>query len=288
MHRLRNIPIFLVGTLFAIGLSLFLNLRGIDAPTSTIIGLVAVVVSLLLEVIARMARMETRLWSAMGLGGELARDGTLLSAVLSISNDYNSVVSSTDQLFVLRAKYLLDECSNGLHELAEGRMVLPPLSQFSFGLRGLSSVDYSIMSTSYVDIAHFWNSVAGERYFGKNADLATRGVAITRVFIGDRHELAKLRPTISRHREAGMTVYVALTDETSEELCEDFLVADERLVVSLQLTRDGRARYERISVNPQEVRRSISNFDRLVASAHDYDQLFPTTAQGDSGGSVGT
>ena len=170
---------------------------------------------------------------------------------------------------------MLDDCVNDLHELAQGRMVLSPLTQFSFGLRGLDQVESSLRATSYGASERFWNSVAGERYFTKNLELAHRGVAITRIFIGNRAELSRLEPIISRHQEAGIRALVALTEHTPEEVCEDFLIADDRTMVVVELTRDGRARHEKISIDAQEVRRAVSNFERLLVGACEYSQLFP-------------
>jgi hypothetical protein len=70
-------------------------------------------------------------------------------------------------------------------------------------------------------------------------------------------------------------VSIALTGEAPPDLCEDFLVADNSILVALQLTRDGHARSEIISIDPQEVRRAINRFERLVAGAYQYEQLFP-------------
>ncbi len=72
-----------------------------------------------------------------------------------------------------------------------------------------------------------------------------------------------------------MRVLIAPTEEIPRELCEDYLIGDDRILVQLLLTRDGVARAEKISVDPSEVRRSMSNFERLVGAAYEYEQLFP-------------
>ena len=154
-------------------------------------------------------------------------------------------------------------------------MVLPPLSEFSFGLKGIAEVKASIKATSYVDAENFWKSVAGERYFQKNVELVARGVRITRVFIGDRSTVSGFRDIIARQRDAGIAVLIALADELPRELCEDYLVADDKVVAQLHLTREGLARTERVSIDQQEVHSALTSFERLVGGAYEFEEIFP-------------
>jgi hypothetical protein len=272
----RSSRLLLVGTLFSIALTFFLLWRGIDGPSSTIIGLLGLTVSLLFEVVSRIGRAEDRLADATGLGRKLAADEYLFARIGSIVEDFSGVQDSGDSVFKLWARHLLDDCINDLHELAGGRMVLLPLSQFSFiGFRGLDRVENSLKATSCGESEHFWGSVAGERYFTKNVELVQRGVAVTRIFIGNRAELSRLESTISRQQKAGIRVLLALTEQTPEELCEDFLIADDRTMVVAQPTRDGSARRENISIAAQDVRRGVGNFERLLVYTFEYSQLFP-------------
>lgn len=66
-----------------------------------------------------------------------------------------------------------------------------------------------------------------------------------------------------------------MAEEIPRELCEDYLIGDDAVLVQLLLTREGVARAERISIDPQDVRQAISNFERLVGGAYEYEQLFP-------------
>src|SRR5262249_42811034 len=95
-----------------------------------------------------------------------------------------------------------------------------------------------------------------------------------RVFIGDREALSHLANYIRRHEDAGMQVLVALADEIPIQLREDYLIGDQKILVQLDLTREGVARSERITIDPQEVRRAVNNFERLVQGAYRFDQLF--------------
>jgi hypothetical protein len=269
-------PVLLVGTASSILLSIILVLAGVDTPSSTIIGLVAVAISLLLDLIIRSIKMEQKLIEATGLSREVAGEPQLFNALSSMATNYRRVMDGAQfRLFTERATDVLAQCQGDLHNLVEGYMVLPPLSQFSFGLKGLDELRQSLKATSYVEAEAFWNSPEGIRYFQANVELVDRGVHVTRIFIGDRATIGRVKPVIQRQRKAGMHVMIAPTEEIPRELCEDYLVGDDSILVQLLLTREGAARAEKISVDVNEVRRSLNNFARLVGGAYEYEQIFP-------------
>jgi|SRR5215475_33497 len=269
-------PLLLAGVTLSALLSVMLVVVGVDTPSSAIIGLVGTTISLLLELMLRATKMEQKLIETAGFSREMIRNPELFEALSSIAGDYRKTVdASAYKLFAERAKDVLSTCQDDLHNLVEGHMVLPPLSQFSFGLKGLTEIRHSIKATSYVDAEAFWNGVAGAKYFQANVNLVDRGVRITRIFIGDRATVQRLESIILRHRRAGMQVLVVLAEEIPRELCEDYLIGDDRVLVQLLLTREGVARAEKISIDPNEVRRSISSFDRLIGGAYEYEEIFP-------------
>jgi hypothetical protein len=268
-----------IGVFFSIILSVVLILFGIDRSSSIIIGLCVTIVTLLLDIMARLAKAERRLIKVGQLNYDLTRNADLLARVSAMVDDYLKVAEQgSSSLFSARARYVLTECADGLHNLVEGYMILRPLDEFSFGLKGIPEVRRSIQATSYVDAESFWRSVAGEKYYQANVDLLARDVKITRVFIGDRDTLNRSRSFIARQKDAGIAVLLALVEEIPRELCEDYLIADEVIVTQLQLTREGVARTEKISIDPQEVRQSMNNFNRLVGGAHSYGEFFPDAA----------
>ncbi len=220
--------VLLVGVAFSVLLSTALVLLGVDTASSAIIGLSTTVISLLLDLMVRVSRTERKLIEVSRLSHEAVRDAYLLDAMSSIAEDYHQVVASARyDLFVERARSALSECRDTMHNLVEGYMSLPPLSQFSFGLKGLAEVKLSLKATSYVDAENFWNSVAGTKYFQANVSLIDQGVRITRVFIGDRTTLSRFRPIILRQRRAGIRVLIALANEIPLEACEDYLIFEE-------------------------------------------------------------
>jgi hypothetical protein len=269
-------PILYIGVGFSVLLSIGLLAVGVDEPASVIIGLCATVISLLIELVSRVAGMERRLLDVSRLGQRLATDQELFTSVSALVNDYQRVAGEERyRLFGDRARHIVAECADGLHDLVEGHMTLPPLSQYSFGLKGIDELQQTIRATSYVDAEAFWNSVAGEKYFQTNVELMRRGIQVTRIFIGDRPTMARFKPIVMRHRGAGIRVLIALVEEIPRELCEDYLIGDDKVVTQLQLTRDGQARAERISIDTNEVRRAINNFGRLLRGAHEWEEVFP-------------
>jgi len=271
--------LLVVGVAFSVIVSAALVLTGTDTPSSILIGLATIIITLLLDMMTRSAKMENRLIDASRLNSDMVKDDHLFGALTAIASDYESVIGKVEhEIFRDRAQAALSECQDALHNLVEGRMSVPPLSEYSFGVKEIFQMRSEILATSYVDAESFWLSVAGDKYFGVNVQLALRGVSIKRVFIGDREMLEHLEGLIRRHKEAGMQVLVALTSELQIQLREDYMIGDQRILVQLDLTREGIARSERITIDPQEVRKAINNFDRLVQNSHEFEQLFPRQA----------
>jgi hypothetical protein len=272
----RPTLISILGLAASIVLSIGLILLGVDRPGSIIIGIGTTIIGLLIDLAVRIDQAEEQIIIAGRLSDRLVADEYLFGAIDAIVADYGQVATTAEfDIFRDRARHVLEDCQTTLHDLIEGFMTVAPLSQYSFGVKGLTGVSRNLKATSYVDAEHFWNSVAGGRYFLANVELFDRGIAITRVFIGDRATLARIKPIVLRHRNAGIHVLVALTDELPLELCEDYLIADDRIVVSLELTREGIARSERISVQPQRIAKAINDFERLIGGAHEYEEIFP-------------
>ncbi len=268
--------LLVIGVAFSVVVSATLVLTGTDTASSIIIGLATIIITLLLDLITRSSKMESRLVNVSSLNSDMVKDERLFAALTTIARDYQRVISKVEYaIFKDRAQAALSECQEALHNLVEGRMSVPPLSEYSFGVKEIFQMRTEIMATSYVDADSFWRSVAGENYFQINVGLAKRGVKITRVFIGDRGTLSDLATYIHRHNEAGIRVLVALVEEIPIQLCEDYLIGDQRILVQLDLTRQGVARAERITIDSQEVHRAINNFERLVHASYQFEQLFP-------------
>jgi len=199
-------PVLLIGVAFSVLLSVILVVLGIDTSNSAIIGLVGTTISLLLDLMLRVGKMEQKLIAAGGLSREMVKDPQLFSALTSMATDYHKIVEGAPyELFAERAKDVLSECQDNLHNLVEGYMILPPLSQFSFGLKGLSELRRSVKATSYVDAEGFWNSVAGEKYFQANVELLSKDVQIVRDLHrgpGHRRKIQAHHPPPSKSRHA--------------------------------------------------------------------------------------
>jgi len=78
---------------------------------------------------------------------------------------------------------------------------------------------------------------------------------------------------LEQQRDAGIEVYVIQPEDLSRELNEDYLIMDDRVFVRLELTADGRAREETISIDEVEVERLVKKFDLLVKHARRLDDI---------------
>lgn len=113
--------LLVIGVAFSVVLSTTLALTGTDTPASIIIGLAIIIISLLLDLMNRASRMESRLIDASQLSNDMVKDEGLFSAIAAIARDYHNVLDKVDYaIFRDRAKSALSECQDALHNLCRG------------------------------------------------------------------------------------------------------------------------------------------------------------------------
>src|SRR5687767_13654167 len=96
--------ILVVGILSSVGLSVLLVLLGLDEGQGLIIGLIGTVLSLIIDLFARLREAETHILGSLTLSRELTNDKWLARIVGQISTDYQRVTISSEERFAQRAR----------------------------------------------------------------------------------------------------------------------------------------------------------------------------------------
>lgn len=257
---------FVISTVIAIILIFF----NIDPTLSVLLGLVLAVLTQLFDLQLRQMNAEERLLQANVLSQFLYRDERLLSQLQQIVNDYYAIKNGWFALFKLRADDSINECSNVLHKLVEGEMEVPPRSPFTFAFEGIKSAKRSIKGVTTDNIA-YWRSIESEKYLQANSDAVGRGVHFVRVFVESKNKVAEIEGVLSKHKNLGIDVYLAFSEELPKDLNKPFLIMDDRVVTRLERIGNQRARETNISTNPMDVERSVKEFDMIMRYARKYD-----------------
>jgi hypothetical protein len=266
-------PIIVIGAVISIALAIILVLIGQDQAISLLIGLVVTMITLLIDIIARIKESETKIIQLSKFGNALANDSWLFDVLRQIVTDYQIIRARNYETFVRRMKAGLFECRDLLHSLSEDYLVTDILSGYNSGLSGSDAAKKDLKAVQYA-LPAYWRTPFGEKYMQSNIEAVRRGVKVTRIWIQNKEILADYHDIIEAQKSAGIQTLIAETNDIPTELLEDYSITDSQLYIKMELTLDGRARQERISIDPIVVERAESNFKLLLRYVKPVDKYF--------------
>jgi hypothetical protein len=186
--------------------------------------------------------------------------------------DYYYIMDGWLELFKIRADDILGECHRVLRSMAGGTMEPPQRSQFTLSVNGLKLAQKSLKQVT--DFAAIRDAVEGVRGWYSNAwaETAARGVTMTMVLVLSREDLKDM---IAQAETVPTPVgtYIALTDELPQELDENYLIVDDRVVGHSERLADGTLGERTISIIPIEVERMVKRFDQALRYARRAEDL---------------
>jgi hypothetical protein len=132
-------PIIVIGVIISIALAIILVLTGQDQAISLLIGLAVTIITLLINIIARLKESEAAIIKTSEFGNMLANDSWLFDVLRQIVNDYQKINTRSYDPFVRRMKAGIIECRDLLHGLSENYLITDILSDYNSGLSGSDS-----------------------------------------------------------------------------------------------------------------------------------------------------
>jgi hypothetical protein len=262
-------PVIIIGTFISIALSLTLYITGVDTIISVLIGLVSISISLIIDLIVRNSQIESSVLETIGLNRKLYRDQWFYERVRDIIQAWEQLSRKKQhQLFRQYARMRLQNVRDQLVEMALGDMIVEA-SDFRVLSILVDGAKETLKATSMVSQG-FWKSQVGQNYWNKNLEAIERDVKISRVFIYDEVD-EELETALKQMHDAGVDVYLANKADLPIELRLDFVISDETLVVTVNLLDEGQPLEHHISSKPESVLRSLSNYERILWLAQDYE-----------------
>jgi hypothetical protein len=269
----------IIGFAVSTGVAIVLVVAQVDPVQSTVIGLMLAILTQLFDLQLRHSASEQRLLQANALSQTLYRDPQLLTRVRQMVDDYYSIMAGWLELFKVRADDILSECHRVLRSMAGGTMEPPPRSQFTLSVNGLKLAQKSLKQVT--DFAAIRDAVEGVRgwYSKAWAETAGRGVNMTMILVLSRENLKDMIV------QAGtiptpVGTYIALTDELPQELDENYLIVDDRVVGHSERLADGTLGERTISIIPIEVERMVKRFDQALRYARRVEDVLAEANRG--------
>jgi hypothetical protein len=269
---------FVVSTIVAI----LLVVVQVDPVQSTVIGLLLAVFTQLFDLQLRHASSEERLLQANNLSKSLLQDPQLQGQIQNIVDDYYSIHAGWLELFKTRAQHMVSECHSVLRSMATGTMEPPAGNQFTLSANGLELAQKSLKQVT--DYAAIKGAVQGIRGWYTRAweDTARRGVEMSMVLILSRQDLQDMLVNAQTVKTPVGTC-IAISEEFPQELDENYLIIDNRVVSFSERRADGTLGERIISIVPVEVERMVKRFDQSLRYARKAEQVI-AEAQKELGG----
>ena len=277
MRKLKHIPIlqmdpFLTsGIIISIALALILVLLGQDEVNSLIAGLLTTIITILIDLIARLKSTEQTILGAIKLGDLLSNDKDLHLTLNDIANSYLTIQNKDFELFIQRSQDILHECRETLIGLENGFLIVQPGGKYTYGRKGVEKAQKNVKAVAYEDIES-WRTEHLKNVLETNQEAIERKVEIQRIFILTHENLEQAKDVLDAHKKAGVKVYIVSPDELpSTNLLTSYLIVDDQVLVYFYYTRDGRKfTGEKISIETVEVDTAINNFDTILRRSKPY------------------
>jgi hypothetical protein len=253
---------FAASTIVAISLVI----AKVDPVQSTVIGLLLAVFIQLFDLQLRHSSTEERLLQATKLSTSLYRDPEFQDQIQNIVEDYYSIHDGWMNLYKTRAQYMLSECHRTLRSMAMGTMDPPAGSQFTLSANGLKLAQKSLKQVT--DYASIRGAVQGIRGWYTRAweETAKRGIQMSMILILSRQDLKDMLMQVHTvTTPVGTTI--AFSDELPQELDENYLIVDDKVVSFSERRADGTLAERIISIVPIEVERMVKRFDQTLRYA---------------------
>lgn len=214
---------------------------------------------MLIDVIVRIYRAESRLIEATGLMRILA-DDNLGEPMRDIATDYALIKKFEHAEFHRRAVSIVQECRVKLRDIAStGELRNPPNVIEEFGFKEFEHVQRDVR-VSHVGPMEFWKTEFGRKYFALNQAATRHGVKITRIFaLTDEAARASI-DILKEHEKAGVRVLIIDPSFFNEE----YLLFDERILIYYERDEKDTYKLEHIVLDPPRVKKALAEFERVA------------------------
>lgn len=253
-------PILLIGLFISIGVSVTMFLTGNDTINSMIVGFLSTIVTLLVDIIARIQKVESTILEANNLS-KLFSDERLANALREIAHNYATLKDYKFDHYIKIADTRIAECKTQIRELASGSIFAPAKSIYEYS--AYSAFEQAAKSVKAIDRgpASFWNTERGRKYLESNRAAVKRGIKVVRIFALTGKDANQYVDILKEQVEAGIDVIITNPNRINQE----FLIVDDRIRIDIEQDNDGQYFGEHIILDAVQVSEAVERF-KLLAS----------------------
>ncbi len=252
-------PILIVGIFISIAISLGMVLAGNDTVSGLMVGLLTTIITLLIDIIARLEKAEANLLEAAKIT-ELIAEPEIGQALQEIANNYRQMTKYNFSHYYKIAKISFAELRERLRQLSSGAIIVPTQSELSYGTIGMNEAKKEVKVIHKNNLG-FWETDYGKSYLKKNYASIKRGVKITRIFALSHGEIEEGKSLLEKQENSGIKVIIIGT----EQIDSPFMIIDGQVVLDFDIDINNQIAFEKIVVDPAYVKRKIEQFESLIS-----------------------
>lgn len=252
-------PILLIGLFVSISIGVGMVASGNDSLSGLTLGLLSTIITLLIDLVARIQKAEDSFADAAGLS-KILSDEIVGQALRDIANSNEVIKKYNFPHYNKIASGIIDECRSKLREVATGSVVVQARTPQAYGMLGFQQAkkDIKVIHMGSMD---FWKKDFGKKYFEQNRAVLKRGIQITRIFAITPEQAKEDISILKEHEKAGVRVFVIRPDR----LDHSFMIYDDNVVVDLDVDVNEEYKLERLVIDPTQVKKKVDEFEHLVS-----------------------
>ena len=259
-------PILLVGLFASILISVGMVIFGNDPINSFIVGLLSTIITLLIDLIARMGRTEGNLIETLKFAHNLMST-PIRYDLEALARDYKEIERYDFDLYRKIASDSISQCKRRFQEIASGAVVIPDNSVYFYNIEGIKQARETIKVT-HLSSPNYWLSDAGKRFLEASRDAFKRRVTTVMVFAASDDQSENSRAVLDLLRKSRVKVSTAKPKRIDQE----FMIIDDKILLRYEYDKNENTWKTWIILDADEVRKAVNSFGRYLDIAEPYLQ----------------
>ncbi len=254
-------PILLIGLLVSILIAIGMVLIGNDTLSSFIIGLLSTIITLLIDLVARINKAESNLIGAQKLAQILSNE-PISQDLQELARNYGLIKEYDFDLYQKIAFDSINQCKRRFRELASGVVVVPSKSVYDYNITGIKQARHTIKVT-HITSPNYWNSDAGKKFLETSQSALERGVETILIFAISDEEIQEFKEVFKAQKEVGVRVSFTKPKRIDRE----FMLIDDKVLLEYEFDQKENTWIKTIILDQEEVKKAVDDFQYFITYA---------------------
>lgn len=258
-------PILLIGLLISALISIVvMGFPGNDPIIGFIIGLLSTIITLLVDLIARLNRVEHNVIETQRLSRVLM-SGSISQDLQELARDYELIEAYDFNLYRKIASDSFGECKRRFREIASGTVRILDKSVYHYNIEGIKQARNSIKVT-HITSPDYWVSDAGRKFLEASQIALKRGVETVIIFAVSDEDIQNFKNIFDVVRKFKVTVFTTKPKRMDKE----FAIIDDTLLLEYAYDKNEDTWITSVILDSKEVTNAVDSFRHFLTYSKPY------------------